>query len=109
MHYLMKNQAHRWANDGIHWNPDGTRFQANAILTHFCQSREIALPGQIKNNCMLEESKRIIENTKLDLEPEKRQHIKFPSSYEPKRRKSEDAEEPPRKKANDNRQFFNIQ
>ena len=48
MHYYMCNQIHRRAADGIHWNPDAVRMQINIFLTHFCLSRNIELPRNMK-------------------------------------------------------------
>jgi hypothetical protein len=46
MHYHLYAQIHRRSDDGIHWNPDGVRFQVNVILTHLCLSRDnLKLPG----------------------------------------------------------------
>ena len=56
MHYYMGTQLHRRASDGIHWNPDGVRFQVNQFLTHFCLSRGIILPGVMEKNKLLDET-----------------------------------------------------
>ena len=36
--------------DGIHWTQDAVRLQLNIILTHFCLSRDIKLPGRLIKN-----------------------------------------------------------
>ena len=41
MHYYMSSQIQRRADDGIHWNPDGVRYQTIVFLTHFCLSRQL--------------------------------------------------------------------
>ena len=41
MHYYMSSQIQRRAEDGIHWNSDGVRYQTIVFLTHFCLSRQI--------------------------------------------------------------------
>merc|ERR1712062_832968 len=70
MHYYMSSQIQRRAEDGLHWNPDGVRYQTNVFLTHFCLSRQIDLPGNIKiknldgsiNNGILMEAQKIAQS-----------------------------------------------
>ena len=46
LHYWMTHQIHKRMPDGIHWTQDAVRLQTNIILTHFCLSRDIKLPGR---------------------------------------------------------------
>merc|ERR1719513_88986 len=46
LHYWMVHQIHKRMPDGIHWTQDAVRLQLNIILTHFCLSRDIKLPGR---------------------------------------------------------------
>ena len=64
LHHWMLHQTHKRMPDGIHWTQDAVRFQVtsfknkyhlcligknlkmNLILTHFCLSRDIKLPGR---------------------------------------------------------------
>jgi len=46
MHYWMLHQIHKRTPDGIHWSSDAVRLQLNIILTHFCMSRDLKLPGR---------------------------------------------------------------
>ena len=41
------HQIHKRMPDGIHWTQDAVRLQLNIILTHFCLSRDIKLPGRL--------------------------------------------------------------
>ena len=75
----MLSQIHRRALDGIHWNPDAVRMQVNIILTHYCLSREIGLPGNwnrgqppTKQNLGLEEAMMLADAAYEDLQPRKR-------------------------------------
>ena len=45
----MTHQIHKRMPDGIHWTQDAVRLQLNIILTHFCLSRDIKLPGRQVN------------------------------------------------------------
>jgi len=45
LHYWMLHQIHKRMPDGIHWTQDAVRHQVLIILTHFCLSRDIKLPG----------------------------------------------------------------
>ena len=47
LHYWMTHQIHKRMPDGIHWTQDAVRLQTNIILTHFCLSRDIKLPGRL--------------------------------------------------------------
>merc|ERR1719431_2243887 len=47
LHYWMAHHIHRRVGDGIHWNQDAVRLQLNLILTHFCLSRGLELPGRV--------------------------------------------------------------
>ena len=44
------HQIHKRMPDGIHWTQDAVRLQLNIILTHFCLSRDIKLPGRLVEN-----------------------------------------------------------
>jgi len=48
MHYHTHKCVYRRAGDGIHWNPDGVRYQTNLWLTHYCLSQETPLPRKWK-------------------------------------------------------------
>ena len=48
LHYYMMHQVHKRKHDGVHWTQDAVRFQTNLILTHFCLSRDLELPGREK-------------------------------------------------------------
>ena len=63
LHYWMTHQIHKRMSDGIHWAPDAVRLQLNIILTHFCLSRDLELPGRWTGtqNRPLESAKRIAE------------------------------------------------
>jgi len=45
LHSMMVHQVHRRQPDGLHWTQTAVRFQVNMILTHFCKSRDLRLPG----------------------------------------------------------------
>ena len=49
LHYHMLHQIHKRMPDGIHWTQQAVRFQLNIILTHYCLSRKIPLPGRDKS------------------------------------------------------------
>ena len=63
LHYWMTHQIHKRMPDGIHWTQDAVRLQLNIILTHFCLSRDLELPGRWggEANRPLESAKRIAE------------------------------------------------
>ena len=63
LHYWMTHQIHKRMHDGIHWTQDAVRLQLNIILTHFCLSRDLELPGRWggEANRPLESAKRIAE------------------------------------------------
>ena len=46
--YIIQHQiqVHRRQPDGVHWTQVAVRFQVNLILTHFCKSRGLPLPGR---------------------------------------------------------------
>ena len=46
LHYYMMHQVHKRKHDGVHWTQDAVRFQTNLILTHYCLSRDLELPGR---------------------------------------------------------------
>lgn len=50
MHYACHKNVYRRCGDGIHWNPDGVRYQTNVWLTHYCLSRQLQLPNKWKKN-----------------------------------------------------------
>ena len=52
LHYWMAHHIHRRVGDGIHWNQDAVRLQLNLILTHFCLSRDLELPGRVGAGCL---------------------------------------------------------
>jgi len=63
LHYWMVHQIHKRMPDGIHWTQDAVRLQLNIILTHFCLSRDIKLPGRWggERNRPLESAKKIAD------------------------------------------------
>ena len=58
LHYYMMHQVHKRKHDGVHWTQDAVRFQTNLILTHFCLSRDLELPGNEKGR-IVEVAKKI--------------------------------------------------
>merc|ERR1711894_150571 len=46
LHYWMTHQIHKRMPDGIHWTQDAVRLQTNILLTHYCLSRDLPLPGR---------------------------------------------------------------
>merc|ERR1719381_83683 len=50
LHFYLLHQVHKRMPDGIHWTQDAVRLQLNIILTHYCLSRKIPLPGRDKSN-----------------------------------------------------------
>lgn len=46
LHYWMTHQIHKRMPDGVHWSQEAVRLQLNIILTHFCLSRNLPLPGR---------------------------------------------------------------
>merc|ERR1719193_2618843 len=73
LHYWMTHQIHKRMPDGIHWTQDAVRLQLNIILTHFCLSRDIKLPGRWggERNRPLESAKRIADAAMSDLKEHK--------------------------------------
>ena len=51
LHSMMVHQVHRRQPDGLHWTQTAVRFQVNMILTHFCKSRDLRLPGTLGRLC----------------------------------------------------------
>jgi len=84
LHYWMTHQIHKRMPDGIHWTQDAVRLQLNIILTHFCLSRDIKLPGRWggERNRPLESARRIADAAISDL----REHKEGPAT---KRRRVE--------------------
>jgi len=78
------HQIHKRMPDGIHWTQDAVRLQLNIILTHFCLSRDIKLPGRWggERNRPLESARRIADAAISDL----REHKEGPAT---KRRRVE--------------------
>jgi len=68
LHYWMVHQIHKRMPDGIHWTQDAVRLQLNIILTHFCLSRDIKLPGRWggERNRPLESAKKIADAATAD-------------------------------------------
>jgi len=73
LHYWMTHQIHKRMPDGIHWTQDAVRLQLNIILTHFCLSRDIKLPGRWggERNRPLESARRIADAAMSDLKEHK--------------------------------------
>jgi len=63
LHYYLLHQVHKRMPDGIHWTQDAVRMQTNIILTHFCLSRKIPLPGRDKSN-FVQAAKKIADKAK---------------------------------------------
>jgi hypothetical protein len=63
LHYWMVHQIHKRMPDGIHWTQDAVRLQLNIVLTHYCLSREVKLPGRWggQQNRPLESARRIAD------------------------------------------------
>jgi len=85
LHYWMTHQIHKRMPDGIHWTQDAVRLQLNIILTHFCLSRDIKLPGRWggERNRPLESARKIADAAISDL----REHREGPAT---KRRRVEE-------------------
>jgi len=71
MHYNCHKTVFRRCGDGIHWNPDGVRYQTNTWLTHYCLSRNLPLPNKWKKqptdvNCNLDQAIQIAEVADTD-------------------------------------------
>jgi hypothetical protein len=71
LHYFMRHQIHRRAEDGIHWDMTGHRRITNFVLTHIAQTWGIKLPKHIKMNID-------IDTYEIDLDSEK----PTPNQYE---------------------------
>ena len=48
LHYFLRHQIHRRAEDGIHWDMTGHRRITNLILTQIAQTWDVKLPRHIK-------------------------------------------------------------
>lgn len=78
----MCNQIHRRSEDGIHWNPDAVRMQTNIIMTFFCNSRGLKLPGRVNpTNPLLRETFVSARAASTDFHPES----KIPQNRRPRR------------------------
>ena len=60
LHYYMMHQVHKRKHDGVHWTQDAVRFQTNLILTHYCLSRDLELPGRDKSK-IVEVAKKVAQ------------------------------------------------
>ncbi|XP_071168961.1 PC-esterase domain-containing protein 1B-like [Mytilus edulis] len=48
LHYFLRHQIHRRAEDGIHWDMTGHRRITNLILSHIAQTWGVKMPKHIK-------------------------------------------------------------
>ena len=71
LHYFLRHQIHRRAEDGIHWDMTGHRRITNLVLTHIAQTWGIKLPKHIKMDID-------IDTYEIDLNSEK----PTPNQYE---------------------------
>ncbi|XP_061184626.1 PC-esterase domain-containing protein 1A-like [Saccostrea echinata] len=46
LHYYMRNQLHRRAGDGVHWDQTAHRRMTNLLLTHISEAWRLKLPGR---------------------------------------------------------------
>ncbi|XP_062578307.1 PC-esterase domain-containing protein 1A-like isoform X1 [Saccostrea cucullata] len=46
LHYYMRNQLHRRAGDGVHWDQTAHRRISNLLLTHISEAWQMKLPGR---------------------------------------------------------------
>ncbi|XP_021355618.1 PC-esterase domain-containing protein 1A-like [Mizuhopecten yessoensis] len=50
LHYFLRHQLHRRADDGIHWDMTAHRRMTNLIMTHVCEAWREKLPGRVDHN-----------------------------------------------------------
>ncbi|XP_033757688.1 PC-esterase domain-containing protein 1A-like [Pecten maximus] len=50
LHYFLRHQLHRRADDGIHWDMTAHRRMTNLIMTHVCEAWREQLPGRVDRN-----------------------------------------------------------
>ena len=108
LHYWMTHQIHKRMPDGIHWTQDAVRLQLNIILTHFCLSRNLKLPGRWggKRNRPLESAKRIAEaarplSVSKEAPPSKRQKVEEEFLKRPREEEEEDSKPSKRMRTDD--------
>ncbi|KAG8189644.1 hypothetical protein JTE90_018493 [Oedothorax gibbosus] len=53
-HYHLKNQIHRRADDGVHWNTYAVRYVLNLLLTHISLAWNVPLPHRYSSLVMEE-------------------------------------------------------
>ena len=65
LHYWLSHMIYKRLNDGIHWSSSGVRLQVNIILTHYCLSRNLPLPGRCEVGRSLSSARIIAEAADL--------------------------------------------
>jgi len=93
LHYWMTHQIHKRMPDGIHWTQDAVRLQLNIILTHFCLSRKLALPGRWGGS-----RNRPLESAEMIAKAADEGPVEIVKDEGGKRKGREEDEEPPAKK-----------
>ncbi|KAL7642713.1 UNVERIFIED_CONTAM: hypothetical protein RMT77_007278 [Armadillidium vulgare] len=68
LHYHMRFQLHRRSVDGIHWEPQSTRYITCLLLTHISLAFDVPLPGRVKGK-YIQDCIDVAHNSK-DIEPE---------------------------------------
>ncbi|KAB7502141.1 PC-esterase domain-containing protein 1A, partial [Armadillidium nasatum] len=68
LHYHMRFQLHRRSVDGIHWEPQATRYITCLLLTHISLAFDVPLPGRVKGK-YIQDCIDVAHNSK-DIEPE---------------------------------------
>lgn len=64
LHYFLRHQLHRRADDGIHWDMTAHRRMTNLIMTHVCEAWREQLPGRVDRN--RNETKRSVDLDRTD-------------------------------------------
>lgn len=90
LHYFLRHQIHRRAEDGIHWDMTGHRRITNLILSHIAQTWNVKMPKHIKiqmdnNGNEINENSQS-NNTESREETEK---IKFKSIFDVEKKEPE--------------------
>lgn len=62
LHYYFRNQIHRRAKDGIHWDATAHRRISNLILHHVCEAWEMETPGRVIMKDEIAKTKNEIDN-----------------------------------------------
>ena len=100
LHYWMTHQIHKRMPDGIHWTRDAVRLQLNIILTHFCLSRKLTLPGRWGGA-----RNRPLESAEMIAKAADEGPVEIVKEDGGKRKGREEDEEPPAKKVRVERSY----